>query len=350
MDSICTNYFDLYPSKADAWEHCQDIYWLLVMLDDSGYSKSVGCYYPLKQYACQIAREYWHLLSLNNRQSIEELERSINKEQAAPLVITMDTCLAVEDNPIQVKEKIYYAQKIAESIVNKDTGISCKQALGLTVKYALALGADEIDLSEKLRRVILNPYLIVPRLIDNDWWWQAPPDRKNVIDLIGHWIERLIEPSKFQKKRDFDNFINQCNSLKQAWETCPKVEWLLALIDLYTNYASTAEAQAKFRQFLCYIAKNDSWLIDNTDCSVAVEVAERFINGEADLKDLKLAEVAILENSGRWLRCIEKKGLLCVHQSAWYAALEVTEDSSRFHRNSLEEAFMLRKLINNPFV
>lgn len=352
MDSICTNYFDLYLSKADAWEHCQDIYWLLVMLDDSGYSNSVGCYYPLKRYACQISRDYWHLLSLNDRQSIEELESSINKEPLATSVFTMADCLAPEDNLSQVKEQIQYAKKIVKSIVNEDVDISYKQALGLTVRYALALGADKIDLSEKLKRVIPNPYLIVSKQIDSKRWWQSSPNHKNIIDLIGRWIERLVEPSRFQKKKDFDNFVNQCDSLKQAWETCSKVEWLLALIDLYTNYASTAEAQAKFRQFLCYVAKNDPWLIDNTDFSVAVEVAERFINGKADLRDLKLAEIAILENSSRglWLMRIKKKGLLCVHQSAWYAVLELVRNSCWLDCDSLEETFMLRKLINNPFM
>lgn len=349
MNSICTNYFDLHPSKADAWEHCQDIYWLLVMLDDSGYSESVGCYYPLKQYACQIARDYWHLLSLNDRQSIEELESSINKEPLAPSVITMTTCLAAEDNPSQVKEQLHYAKKIVKSVVDEDVDINYEQALGLTVKYALALGADETDLSEKLKRVIPNPYLIVPRLIDSDWWWQASPDRKNVIDLILCWIRKLLKSSGFQKKRDFDNFVNQCDSLKQAWETCPKAEWLLALIDLYTNYASTAEAQGKFRQFICYIANNDRWLIGDTDSSVAMEVAERFIDGKADLKDLKLAEIAVSElKIGLW--STKRKALLCVHQSAWRAVLEVFRGDSTFCRDSLEEAFVLRKLINNPFV
>ena len=349
MNSICTNYFDLHPSKAEAWEHCQDIYWLLVMLEDSGYSESIGCYYPLKHYACQIARDYWHLLSLDERQSIKELERYINKKEIVA-AITVDTCLAASSKPIQVKEQIHYARKIVESIVDEDVDISYEQALGLTVKYALALGADERDLSEKLKRVIPNPYLIVPKLIDNNWWWQASPDRKNVIDLIGRWIERLIEPSRFQEKRDFDNFLNQCDSLKQAWETCPKAEWLLALIDLYTNYASTAEAQGKFRQFVCQITENDPYLVGNIDCSIAVEVAERFINGEADLKDLKLAEIAILEKSTRRLWRIEKKGLLCVHQSARQAVIEVARNNNWFDCDSLEEVFMLRKLMNNPFV
>lgn len=349
MNSICTNYFDLYSSKADAWEHCQDIYWLLVMLDDSGYSDSVECYHLLKQFVCQIARDYWHLLNLKDRQSIEKLERSINTERITPSVVTMHTFLAAEDDSIQVKQQLYYAHKMVANVVNEDINITYGQVLALNIRCALKLGADEIALIEKLKRIIPNPYLIVSRRINFERWWQASPKRENIIDLIKCWIERLLEPSRFQKKKDFDNFVDQCSSLKQAWETSPKSEWLLALIDLYTNYASTAEAQIKFRQFVCYIAKNNRWVIESNSL-IAIKTAEQFIDGKASLKDLKLAEIILIENLDSSVNIWRlEKGLLCLHQSAWYAVLKITRDSSMFHRDSLEEAFVLRKIIDNPF-
>ncbi|WP_255409347.1 hypothetical protein [Chlorogloea sp. CCALA 695] len=42
MNNTCTNYFDTYGSKSIAWEQCQDIYWMFVMLDDSGYRTHLG--------------------------------------------------------------------------------------------------------------------------------------------------------------------------------------------------------------------------------------------------------------------------------------------------------------------
>lgn len=347
MNVTQDNYFILYSSKADAWEYCQDIYWLFVMLDDSGYSNSVACTLKLRQYACQIARSYWHLLDQTAREFIQDLERLLNKRiSKAGGELTTTTLTIIERSSIGTKEKLQYAANIAINVV--DQNIPSNVSAALATKYAFKLGANEEVLVETLKNLIGNPYLLNFAPIIRRNWWQVRKSR-NVLDLVGNWLNSLLDVEQEQVK-DFDSFLNSHGSLAAAWESSPRVDWMLAILDLYSNYARTSEAQGKFRQFVCWLAREDTYF-DTTkvheSVKIAVEIAEHFAYERATLKDLKLAEIAVTEAirncnfRGVW---VTELALLSTYQSAWVAILQ----ASRYDYK-LSSAIKLRELVSNPF-
>jgi len=347
MDT-CINYLDMYASRSEAWQHCQDIYWMLVMLDDSGYSSSRECFYPMMQYTCEIASSYSCYFDADLSKKFEYyVHRFFDKETEYSIKLKGEL---IEYKYIFAKYKNQRSdvKKIVKFVL--EPKIELKQKMAIAVRYGLKLGTNEIELVKRLRELIPNPYLLSLELIDDKKWWLTPPKSRNIIESSKCWLESLLN-KKRQERKDFFKFISQCNGLEQAWSSCQKAEWLLALIDLYTNYADTAQAQSALRKFLCQLATEDNMFNEpDVDCNVkiAVEIVEQFINGKANLKDLKVMEIEVLEsleNCRSIYYNVTNKALRCTYQSAWVAALEAVRDIP----GSIE-AVRLRELVSNPFI
>lgn len=349
------DYFTLYSNRTEAWEHCQDLAWMFVMLDESKYryNNLLVAEKTLRQYTCQLARNYWSLICHPDlRKAVEVTEKfilgKVQPEQvveAGELAKKARISLRVEDT--QVGD----AARIAEYCAYPYDG---EIAAALAAKYALKLGADEMAQVEALRELIGNPYLLAVASIPKQYWWQQKPKPKNLIQFLFHKLNASTDP-EVNKRIKFYNFLNEHSSLSEAWNYCQNPEWMLAMLDLYSNYADTPIGQIKLRQYTCWCAREEKIFFDWEDLDerirIAIEVAERFTTGQATRKDLKEAEIMAFqandEIEGFRFYIVKNIGLFCTHQSAWLSALE----TSKYNYGSLNplQSMKLRELIGNPF-
>lgn len=378
MNNTCTNYFDTYNSKSVAWEQCQDIYWMFVMLDDSGYSNSAESVYTLRQYACNLAHNHWDLLYADLREATKIVEKAIAKRQYLNTVRRKVSSLIDRNQSLaEIKPIIFNSLKLAESGVN--LYISAARAAAIAATYALKLGESHIILAENLRNLIGNPYLITPNNTISRNWWVELPKATNIIQSIRFsWNRMIVEAESYEQRRDFNNFLNQCASLAEVWSSCPNPNWILAMIDLYTSNGDIPQLQNKLRKFACWAAKyNKTNQIWNKYLKAAVQVAEQVADNTASLKDLKVVEIVAVEsvqNSLKDLNTVIGKAelsvqerewleyrsallaLSCTSFSAWDAVLEILKESveelSAGDKGTLHliQAVKLRELIENPFV
>ena len=365
MNNTHDNYFDAYPSKSIAWEQCQDIYWMLVMLDDSGYSNSAMAVYTLRKYACQIARSQWNFLYLDLRKAIEIVEKNTINKRSFNIVerIFIDLLIVKDESLVQKEPTVSISLELAQSAINLN--ISSARAAAITAIFALRLGTSHATLADKLRDLVGNPYLVIPDQTINRAWWIVPPKARNIFEAIKYWLNTwLIETKDGEERRHFNNFMNQCVSLAEAWESCPNPNWMLAMIDIYSNHNDVLQMENNLRQFIYYLAKQEeSWDLWRTnEVKKNIWTAEQFINGKASLKDLKIAEIAAVESikNESGIDYTNLLGLLCTSSSPWNTAVDalrlsgervgerVGESDKKLIQ--LVQAVNLRKLIDNPFI
>jgi hypothetical protein len=94
-------------------------------------------------------------------------------------------------------------------------------------------------------------------------------------------------------------WAKQHRTASAAWEACDKPDWMLWAIDA-TGLADSKAMQKKLRLFACWCARNTpladgrvTWdLLTDERSRKAVEVAERFANGEATREELDAAWAA----------------------------------------------------------
>ncbi|PSB30119.1 hypothetical protein [Chlorogloea sp. CCALA 695] len=325
------------------------------------YSNSAQSVYTLRQYACKIARSQWNFLYLDLRKAIEIVEKNtINKRSFNYIKRAFIDLLIVKDKSLVQKEPtVGISLELAQSAINLD--ISSARAAAISAIFALRLGVSHAILADKLRDLVGNPYLVIPEQIVNRNWWVKPPKARNRLEVIRYWLNSwLVKTKDREERRHFNNFMNQCVSLAEAWSSCPNPSWMLAMIDMYSSHNDVLQIENKLRQFVCYLTQQneycDSWRTNGV--KKAIWTAERFINGKTSLKDLKIAEIAAVEsikNEGT-IDYINLLGLLCTSSSPWNAAVDALRLSGERVGESdkkliqLVQAVQLRKLIENPFI
>lgn len=353
MNITQDNYLTLYSSRTEAWEQCQDLVAMFVMLDESGYSNCSFAQKTLRQYACQLARDYWHLiLHPDLRMVVEVTEKFIlGKVPPGKVIEAGKVAKEARVNSAKKGSPISDAAKLAECCTYPRAEI----AAALAAKYALKLGADETAQIEMLRQLVGNPYsLDIERTFPQQWWQCKPTPKtpwKFLVDQINVWLN-----SEAQQRFEFHNFLGEYSSITEAWNYCQNPEWMLAMLDLYSNYCNTQEGQIKLRQFACYCAREEQFFYsEKLDERIreAVQIAEQFTIGLATYRDLKSAEIMVS------IACEDIKGfrsliisdiaLFCTHHSALIAALGANRNLSYGKTLYPARTQTLRELIGNPF-
>lgn len=353
MNITNDNYFTLYSSRTEAWEQCQDLTWMFVMIDESGYSSSSKAQKTLRQYACQLARDYWHLiLHPDLRMVVETTEKFIfGKVTPGKVLEAGNIAKKARVNSTKEGTPIEDAAHLAEYCAYPRPGI----AAALAAKYALKLGANETAQIEMLRELVGNPYSLDIERTFPQYWWQCKPTPKTpwkfLVDKINVWLN-----PEAQQKFEFHNFLGEYSSITSAWNYCQNPEWMLAMLDLYSNYCDTQAGQIKLRQFACCCAREEEFFYsEKLDERIreAVQIAEQFTTGLATYRDLKSAEITVS------IACEDIKGfrsfiisdiaLFCTHQSAMVAALGASGYLKLGKTSYPVRAQTLRELIGNPF-
>lgn len=364
MNSNSTNSFNSYPdiNKAEAWEDCQDIYWLLVMLDDSGYSYCVEAHYVLRKYACQIARNYWNSLYLDLRKAIEIVEKSAEDRYFNCGMNKKVRSLIVDKYLARKESKTFAILELAENAIALN--IPSAKAAGIVTKHALELGEDCRTLVETLKNLVSNPYLLTPeRRVAQNWWIESPKAR-SIFGCLKQWVNSFKD-HRVKYRKEFNCFLSQHSSFREAWEGCPDPNWMLATIDLYSSSDDILRIQSKLRQFACWVARQQFHsLVDECYLDLALFKAEQTAQGKTNLKDLKKSEIEtfiVAKRKGTLNDYSTLVVLRCMLQSSWIAAIEVlrfSEESLEFYSGAknkrkimhLLQSIKLRELIENPFV
>lgn len=347
------DYFTLYSNREEAWEHCQDLIAMFVMLDESGYSNSSIAQKTLRQYACQLARNYWHLICHPDLRKVVELTENFSLGKVPPEKVLEAGKLAKEARVSLNAEgtQVGDAALLAEYCAYPRPGI----AAALAAKYALKLGADCMAQVEALRELVGNPYSLVVDPTPSHYWWQSKSIPRNPITSLFHRLNVWLDP-QVKQSIEFHNFLSEHSSIAEAWNYCQNPKWMLAMLDLYNNYTQTPEGQIKLRQFACWCAKENrfyhSEYVDGR-IIIAVEVAERFTTGLATSKKLKDAEImaseACEDRRGWRSYTVTEIGLFCTYQSAWISALGASKYLSLGQSSNVLQSLKLRELIGNPF-
>lgn len=212
MKTTDDSYLTLHSSKPEAWEHCQDLGWIFVMLDESGHSDSSIAQKTLRQYACQLARDYWHLIrNPDLRTVVETTEKFILGKVGLEKFIEAGNAVKEARSNSTKETPSENAAKLAEYCAYP----SAKIAAALAAKYALKLGADKNAQIEILRELVGNPYLAVIGPTPLQDWWQYKPKQKNPIDFLLHKLNVWANPEA-QKRVEFHNFLSEHSSLTEA--------------------------------------------------------------------------------------------------------------------------------------
>lgn len=360
MNNTCNNYLDTYINRSTVWEECQDIYWMFVMLDDSGYSNSVESEYPLRQYACNLTHSYWNLLYPDLKKAIEIVEKNTIKKHNSNIVMKRVNSL-IETNYVspEIEPALFNSLKLAEGTAN--LYISGVRAAAIASTYALKLGETHATLAENLRDLIGNPYLITSNNTISRNWWVEPPRNTSIVQSVKFLCKDLVvEARNYKQRRDFNHFLNQYHSLSEAWENCPNPSWMLAMIDIYTSFDYQRRIQNELRTFICFVVQQGGHysFSESITLETVIETAKKFNNNEADLKDLKIAEI-LIDISGKYFYYLNSSShhliLLCVSPLAWDAAVKCVEISQAMtfidgQIKFLRQAVELRKLVENPFL
>jgi hypothetical protein len=156
-------------------------------------------------------------------------------------------------------------------------------------------------------------------------------------------------------------WAKQHRTASAAWEACDKPDWMLWAIDA-TGLADSKAMQKKLRLFACWCARNTpladgrvTWdLLTDERSRKAVEVAERFANGEATREELAAAGAAAWDAArGAAARAAARAAAGdAALDAAWAAALAAAgaaAGAAALAAAGAAQAKALRKLVGNPF-
>ena len=124
-------------------------------------------------------------------------------------------------------------------------------------------------------------------------------------------------------------FAATCPSLKRAWETCPRPDWMLWLLG-HVGF----DNPRMFRLFACWCVRNTIlvdgrkvWdLLTDKRSRDAVGIAERYAVGDASLEELAAARDAAWDAAGDAAR--DAAGA-AARDAAWDAARDAQSDQLR---------------------
>lgn len=134
---------------------------------------------------------------------------------------------------------------------------------------------------------------------------------------------------------DGAKFASRYRTMAEAWDACPRADWMLWAYGRFPSYgrdATNSADESSLRLFACWCARNTPlgdgrllWdLIDDLRSVRAVGTAERFARGEASPDELYASHRAAVDAAGEVAQATTRAAERHVQEAAWYAALVVT--------------------------
>jgi hypothetical protein len=117
--------------------------------------------------------------------------------------------------------------------------------------------------------------------------------------------------------------LTNCATMEEAWDKCTNNEWLAWIATRKGVFDDRT-----LRLFACWCVRQAWHLLTDERSRNAVEVAERFANGEATQKELAAAWYAAW--AAAWAAAWD---------AAWYAARDAAWDAQIVHLRSLGNPF-----------
>ena len=143
---------------------------------------------------------------------------------------------------------------------------------------------------------------------------------------------------KYHACYDATEWVRQFNTWAEAWDACQRPDWMLWLM----GEKDIGDAKT-LRLFACRCVR-DVWpLLTDERSRNAVEVAERFANGEASREELWTARDAALDAAEK---TVEDAAENVAENAAW-VALNVARAAAE--NVDAKQAGYLREMFGNPF-
>ena len=165
--------------------------------------------------------------------------------------------------------------------------------------------------------------------------------------------------------KEFCNATNACSegrefalkyqSMSEVWANCPKVDWLLWITE-----RTGRPDDRTLRLFAVWCARNTPLpdgrktgdLITDPRSLAALDVAERFANGQASRDELDAARIAAWDAARDAARIAARDAARDAWAAAWAAAWDAARDAARiaaWDAADKAQATQFRAMVKNPF-